>query len=194
MPFAPFTGVNHHRQSTLFGCALLSDEREETFVWLFRQWLNCMWDESPGAIITDQDLAICNATKKSSQRSESMNSFFNGYVNSNTPLSDFVDQYEKPIASRRDTEENEDLISMTTTPDLTNMHSLEAHAGKVYSRSIFKLFQNEFMQILHCQHSKKVVTGVEMVYAVTFKYSLQTHTIYHEAKIKIKDIFCRDGP
>lgn len=36
MPFAPFTGVNHHRQSTLFGCALLSDEREETFVWLYR--------------------------------------------------------------------------------------------------------------------------------------------------------------
>ncbi|XP_077215982.1 protein FAR1-RELATED SEQUENCE 5-like [Tasmannia lanceolata] len=37
MPFAPFTGVNHHRQSTLFGCALLADETEETFTWLFRQ-------------------------------------------------------------------------------------------------------------------------------------------------------------
>ncbi|XP_077232398.1 protein FAR1-RELATED SEQUENCE 5-like [Tasmannia lanceolata] len=31
MPFAPFTGVNHHRQSTLFGCALLADEKEDTF-------------------------------------------------------------------------------------------------------------------------------------------------------------------
>ncbi|XP_077230106.1 protein FAR1-RELATED SEQUENCE 5-like [Tasmannia lanceolata] len=31
MPFAPCTGVNHHRQSTLFGCALLADETEETF-------------------------------------------------------------------------------------------------------------------------------------------------------------------
>ncbi|GAV86504.1 hypothetical protein CFOL_v3_29934 [Cephalotus follicularis] len=28
MPFAPFTGVNHHRQSILFGCALLADESE----------------------------------------------------------------------------------------------------------------------------------------------------------------------
>ncbi|WOH08468.1 hypothetical protein DCAR_0727909 [Daucus carota subsp. sativus] len=64
MPFAPFTGVNHHRQSILFSCALVSDEREETFVWLFRQWLNCMWNESPRAIITDQDLAIDNAIKK----------------------------------------------------------------------------------------------------------------------------------
>ncbi|XP_077225662.1 protein FAR1-RELATED SEQUENCE 5-like [Tasmannia lanceolata] len=42
MPFAPFTGVNHHRQSTLFGCALLADEKEEPFTWLFQQWLKCM--------------------------------------------------------------------------------------------------------------------------------------------------------
>ena len=35
LPFAPFTGVNHHRQSTLFGCALLADKTEETFIWLF---------------------------------------------------------------------------------------------------------------------------------------------------------------
>lgn len=26
MPFAPFVGVNHHGQSILFGCALLSNE------------------------------------------------------------------------------------------------------------------------------------------------------------------------
>ena len=31
MSFAPFTGVNHHRQSTLFGCALLANEIEDTF-------------------------------------------------------------------------------------------------------------------------------------------------------------------
>ncbi|KAJ6807534.1 protein FAR1-RELATED SEQUENCE 5-like [Iris pallida] len=32
LPFAPFTGINHHRQSSLFGCALLADETEQTFV------------------------------------------------------------------------------------------------------------------------------------------------------------------
>jgi hypothetical protein len=64
LPFAPFTGVNHHRQSTLFGCALLADEKEETFVWLFQHWLACMWDKAPVAIITDQDIAICNAIKR----------------------------------------------------------------------------------------------------------------------------------
>ncbi|KAK3021760.1 hypothetical protein RJ639_045703 [Escallonia herrerae] len=31
MPFTPFVGVNHHRQSILFGGTLLEDEKEETF-------------------------------------------------------------------------------------------------------------------------------------------------------------------
>ncbi|CAA0828586.1 Protein FAR1-RELATED SEQUENCE 5 [Striga hermonthica] len=35
MPFAPFVGVNHHGQSVLFGCGLLTNEGTESFVWLF---------------------------------------------------------------------------------------------------------------------------------------------------------------
>lgn len=35
MPFAPFTTINYHKQSTLFGCTLLADETRNTFVWLF---------------------------------------------------------------------------------------------------------------------------------------------------------------
>ncbi|KAK1390280.1 hypothetical protein POM88_018458 [Heracleum sosnowskyi] len=64
MPFAHFTTVNHHRQSILLGCALLSDEREEIFVWLFDQWLKCMFNQALGAIITGQDSAICNVIAK----------------------------------------------------------------------------------------------------------------------------------
>ncbi|XP_077249076.1 protein FAR1-RELATED SEQUENCE 5-like [Tasmannia lanceolata] len=63
MPFAPFTRVNHHRQSILFGCALLADETEETFTWLFKQWLQCMHGKVPGTIITDMDVAMRNAIK-----------------------------------------------------------------------------------------------------------------------------------
>ena len=58
MSFAPFTGLSHHCQSILFGCALLQDETEQTFVWLFETWLQAMWGKEPKSIITDQDLAI----------------------------------------------------------------------------------------------------------------------------------------
>ncbi|VVA38034.1 PREDICTED: FAR1-RELATED SEQUENCE, partial [Prunus dulcis] len=47
MPFAPFTGVNHHLQSIQFGCALLQDETEVTFLWLFETWLEAMGGRHP---------------------------------------------------------------------------------------------------------------------------------------------------
>ena len=44
MPVAMFVGANHHLQSTLFGCALIWDERAETFEWLFETFKNCIGD------------------------------------------------------------------------------------------------------------------------------------------------------
>jgi hypothetical protein len=64
MPFVPFTGVNHHQQSILFGCALLWDETIENFFWLLSTWLEAMNGISPKTIITDQDAAISNAVAK----------------------------------------------------------------------------------------------------------------------------------
>ncbi|KAM7511843.1 hypothetical protein LguiB_010718 [Lonicera macranthoides] len=58
VPFAPFTGVNHHGQMVLFGCALLLDESEASFTWLFRTWLSAMNDRPPVSMTTDQDRAI----------------------------------------------------------------------------------------------------------------------------------------
>lgn len=58
VPFAPFTGVNHHGQIILFGCALLLDESEATFVWLFKTFLAAMNDRAPVSLTTDKDRAI----------------------------------------------------------------------------------------------------------------------------------------
>ncbi|XP_023737430.1 protein FAR1-RELATED SEQUENCE 5-like [Lactuca sativa] len=64
MPFSPFTGVNHHGQSILFGGAFLENEKEETFEWLFEHFLKCMFNKYPNAIITNQEKAMGNAIKK----------------------------------------------------------------------------------------------------------------------------------
>ncbi|XP_022875445.1 protein FAR1-RELATED SEQUENCE 5-like [Olea europaea var. sylvestris] len=61
MPFAPFVGVIHHGQSTILGCGLVSNEDTNTFVLLFRTWLECMNDQAPNGILTDQDRAMQNA-------------------------------------------------------------------------------------------------------------------------------------
>ncbi|KAF2931048.1 hypothetical protein DAI22_05g180300 [Oryza sativa Japonica Group] len=53
MPFAPFVGVNNHFQSTFFGCALLREETEESFTWLFNTFKECMNGKVPIGILTD---------------------------------------------------------------------------------------------------------------------------------------------
>ncbi|KAI8536292.1 hypothetical protein RHMOL_Rhmol10G0246100 [Rhododendron molle] len=61
MPFAPFIGVNHHGQSILLECGLVSHEDTKSFSWLFKTWMTCMWGCAPKAIITDQCMAMKNA-------------------------------------------------------------------------------------------------------------------------------------
>lgn len=52
VPIAPFTGVNHHGQTVLFGCALLFDESEAAFVWLFKTFIAAMNDRAPVSMTT----------------------------------------------------------------------------------------------------------------------------------------------
>ncbi|KAI8527661.1 hypothetical protein RHMOL_Rhmol12G0093200 [Rhododendron molle] len=64
MPFAPFVGVNHHGQSILLRCGLISHEDTKSFAWLFETWKTCMWGCAPKAIINDQCLGMKNAIQK----------------------------------------------------------------------------------------------------------------------------------
>ncbi|CAO2834613.1 unnamed protein product [Amaranthus hypochondriacus] len=63
MPFCPFIGVNQHGQSTLLGCALISCEDTDNYIWLFKTFLACMSEKAPECILTDQCMAIGNAIK-----------------------------------------------------------------------------------------------------------------------------------
>nr|XP_043625956.1 protein FAR1-RELATED SEQUENCE 7-like [Erigeron canadensis] len=237
LPFAPFVGVNHHGQSIIFGGALLENEKQETFEWLFKQFSECMFGKHPSAIITNQDKAIGNAIRKefpntrhrycswhisrheaehipsiesrysgfqeayrqwvksdtveefetrwkdmdgqfnfqrkswivemykqrhhwanvflkdfffagmtTSGRSESIHSFFDGYVNSNTMLNEFVVQYDNAVKCRRRAEEDEDFQTMNTRPVLSSVNPLEAKAGARYTKNMFEVFKKEWIE------------------------------------------------
>lgn len=51
MPFAPFVGVNNHFQTVIFGCALVLEESEDAFKWLFTTFLQAVEDKHPVAIL-----------------------------------------------------------------------------------------------------------------------------------------------
>ncbi|XP_050232898.1 protein FAR-RED IMPAIRED RESPONSE 1-like [Mercurialis annua] len=64
MPFATVVGINHHGQSILLGCALVTHEDIRSFKWLFSNWLEAMGGIHPHAILTDQCESIKAATRE----------------------------------------------------------------------------------------------------------------------------------
>ncbi|KAF5957545.1 hypothetical protein HYC85_004770 [Camellia sinensis] len=241
MPFALFTGVNHHKQSVLFGCALLADETESTFIWLFTTWLEVMSGRQPNLIITDYDSAISKAVERvfpesglryckwhimskmpkemghaysalpktfqvefdkcinksetpeefeysweslldrynlrgnewlqslyidrklwvpiyvrntffagmyATQRSGSVNSLFDGYVNARTTLQDFAEQYEKALDDRYEKEAKAEFETFYTKPILKTPLPIEKQAAEIYTRKMFTTFQDEIFESL----------------------------------------------
>ncbi|KAK9671879.1 hypothetical protein RND81_12G060900 [Saponaria officinalis] len=47
MVFTPFTGIDNHNKSVTFACALLSNEDEESFVWVFQKFKEAMRGKEP---------------------------------------------------------------------------------------------------------------------------------------------------
>ena len=64
MPFIPFVGLNNHRKTTVFGCAIVSDETEQTYVWLLQTFLRSMCQKMPKSVITDADAAMIKAIRE----------------------------------------------------------------------------------------------------------------------------------
>ncbi|XP_074377616.1 protein FAR-RED IMPAIRED RESPONSE 1-like [Apium graveolens] len=232
MPFAPFIGGNHHGQSILLGCGLISKDDTDTFKWLFKSRLTCMSDHAPSAIITDQDKAMQNTIKEAfprprhrlclwhimkklpgklkahkeydsikfflnnaiynslihdefeeswaemikkyklenndwlsglyderyrrvpiyvkdyfwvgmstTQRSESMNSFFDGYVNSKTMLKKFVEQYENAPANKVSKKNQEDFSSNNSMYPCITDYEMEKELQSFYTNRKLKEFQ-----------------------------------------------------
>lgn len=63
MPFVPFVGLNNHRKTTVFGCAIISDETEKTYTWLLKTFMRAMCQKMPKSVITDADAAMIRAIR-----------------------------------------------------------------------------------------------------------------------------------
>lgn len=258
VPFAPFTGMNHHGQPVLFGCALLLNESESSFVWLFQTWLAAMSGHHPISITTDQDRIIRSAVAQIfpgtrhrfckwnifkeaqeklshvyhscptfetefqkcinltetieefescwetlfvkynlegnewlqsmynvrqqwvpvylrdtffgemsiTQSSDSMNSFFDGYINASTNINVLIKQYEKAIASQYEKEVKVDYDTINNSPVLKTPSPMEKQAASVYTRKIFLKFQEELVETLANPATVIDDTGLEIMYRV----------------------------
>ncbi|KAK8659544.1 hypothetical protein V6N13_029744 [Hibiscus sabdariffa] len=259
-------GVNHHNQSMLLGCALISCEDTNNYVWVFKTWLSCMEGKAPHGIITDQCMAIGNEIEKvfpntkhrwciwhimrnakkhlnfnedrdkirkelrralhdslsieefekkweeigvkyklqeinwfnemfdlrhrwvpvffkgdfwasmsSTQRSESMNNFFKAFVNLNTTLKEFVQQYCLVLGKRVNEEENESFRSINKPTMCFTEYVSESVFQRLYTSKKFEEFQGQVRMVTYTS-ARKVQDGERVcVYEVVTKKTKWPH-------------------
>ncbi|XP_018810009.2 protein FAR1-RELATED SEQUENCE 5-like isoform X1 [Juglans regia] len=92
------------------------------------------------------------AGMSTTQRSESINAFFDGFVHSGTTLKEFVDQFDNALRKRGENEMAADFHSFNCTiPCITHL-PMEKQFQELYTNSKFKEVQSEVMGIIysHC--------------------------------------------
>jgi hypothetical protein len=87
------------------------------------------------------------------QRSESMNAFFDDYVHSRTTLKEFVDQFDNALRKMVENEARSNFDCFNRTiPCATNL-SLEKQFQDVYTNVKFKEVRKQFAADVHCNNS-----------------------------------------
>ncbi|KAL0011685.1 hypothetical protein SO802_006793 [Lithocarpus litseifolius] len=104
------------------------------------------------------------------QRSESINAFFDSFVNSRTTLKDFVVKFSKAVDSRYKKERKEDFDSRHKTPSLVIGSKIEHQAASIYTRTIFSKFQKELVSSNHFTKEKVEKNGTFYRYKVTSSF------------------------
>ncbi|XP_059454921.1 protein FAR-RED IMPAIRED RESPONSE 1-like [Corylus avellana] len=174
MPFAPFVGVNHHGQSILFGqdyyqfdgikstlrkCVYDSQthgEFEESWKTLLvtynledNDWLRGLYNERASWIPSYLKWVFW-AGMTTTQRSESMNAFFDGYVHPTTTLKQFVDQYDSALRKKVENERIADFNSFNTTIQCVTIFQFEKKFQECYTNAKFKEVQEELKGRMYC--------------------------------------------
>ncbi|XP_031285457.1 protein FAR-RED IMPAIRED RESPONSE 1-like [Pistacia vera] len=100
------------------------------------------------------------------QRSENMHAFFDGYVNSKTTLKQFVEQYENALCDKVEKENEADFRSWKSWIPCITGYPMEKQFQEAYTTAKFKEFQQELTAKLHCEISSFRATKSEIEYIV----------------------------
>ncbi|XP_042965428.1 protein FAR-RED IMPAIRED RESPONSE 1-like [Carya illinoinensis] len=93
------------------------------------------------------------AGMSTTQRSESMNAFFDGFVHSDTTLKEFVDQFDNALRKKVETETTADFQSCNQTIPCVSPFKIEKQFQTCYTNAKFKEVQAQVMGMLLCNPS-----------------------------------------
>jgi len=122
------------------------------------------------------------ASMLTTQRSESMSAFFDGFINSTTTLQQFVVQYNNAIRQKLEKECEDDFASLNTTI-LCGSHSIiERQFQTEYTHAKFAGVQHEFRCKMNCMIKHVSVEAGTSRYHVKeeFMWKGQCADMYHD--------------
>ncbi|XP_072997837.1 protein FAR1-RELATED SEQUENCE 6-like [Typha latifolia] len=103
----------------------------------------------------------------STQQSENVSAFFDGYVTSKTSLKKFVEQYGGVLRDKWEKEGQEDFRSFHTSPQLISGFEFEKQIAKLYTINMFQKFQDEVRHLIQCICTRVERNGPIVTYMVT---------------------------
>ncbi|RYR72939.1 hypothetical protein Ahy_A02g007169 [Arachis hypogaea] len=131
------------------------------------------------------------AGMRSTQRSESIHSFFNKFITRNSSLRQFVKQYDNCLASREQAEREFDAVDFHTVIPCATKSALE----HVYTHEKFREVQAQFRGKVNCitrsMHSTLGFTTYEVIEQVSNSTFNKFVVTYDAVSRDVKGILCR---
>ncbi|XP_022893329.1 protein FAR-RED IMPAIRED RESPONSE 1-like isoform X1 [Olea europaea var. sylvestris] len=100
------------------------------------------------------------------QRNESVNSFFDKYIPKKISLKEFVKQYGMILSNRFEEEDLADFDTWHKQPALKSPSPWEKQMSTIYTHTMFKKFQVEVLGVVGCHPKKESESGTNVTFRV----------------------------
>ncbi|XP_018859556.2 protein FAR1-RELATED SEQUENCE 1-like [Juglans regia] len=133
------------------------------------------------------------AGMSTTQRSESLNVFFDGYVHSGTTLKEFVDQFDNALRKQVEVKTMAYFNSSNQTIPYVSHFNIEKQFQRLYTNAKFKDIQRELLGLMCCNCSLVSTEGCILKYDVLDEISTDDHSktlhfcvYYNEEEVEVK--------
>ncbi|XP_047333857.1 protein FAR-RED IMPAIRED RESPONSE 1 [Impatiens glandulifera] len=126
------------------------------------------------------------AGMSTTQRAESVGSFFDKYIHKKSTLKEFIKQYGVILQNRYEEEAVADFDTWHKQPAVKSPSPWEKQMSTVYTHAIFKKFQVEVLGVVGCHPKKESEVGSDVTFRVEDCEKSDSFTVtWNEAKLEV---------
>ncbi|KAJ8617285.1 hypothetical protein MRB53_013471 [Persea americana] len=152
-------------------------------------WLSKLFDERKKWALVYGRNTFC-ADMKSTQRSEGLNRELKNYLDPRKVIVDFFDHFERLLEDRRFAELQANFKMTQTLPTIKVQVPILMHAATVYTPSVYKMFEKEYLNGLSWQVEEQGDVGTTKNYCV-FNEKPHRHFVVYDPEDESITCSCR---